>query len=146
VKKMMYTRFFWLYCALLFSCSAIFAQAPKFIDIKASEAFPSLAISGERSANRHELTTEDAGAFFDGFMPLQIGRANIAGAVIAVVKDGALVFAKGYGYADTAKKTQISPEMTLFRDQNLVYFLALACMGFFWFIYHWNLLHFHLKY
>ena len=48
-------------------------------------------------------------------MPLQIGQANIAGAVIAVVKDGALVFAKGYGYADTAKKTPISPEMTLFR-------------------------------
>jgi hypothetical protein len=25
-------------------------------------------------------------------------------------------------------------------------FLALACVGFFWFIYHWNLLNFHLKY
>ena len=116
---MIYTRFFWLYCALLFSCSAIFAQAPKSLDIKASEAFPSLAISGERSANRHELTTEDVEAFFDGFIPLQIGQANIAGAVIAVVKDGALVFAKGYGYADTAKKTQISPETTLFRPGSI---------------------------
>ena len=48
-------------------------------------------------------------------MPLQIGQANIAGAVVAVVKDGALVFAKGYGYADTAKKTPISPDKTLFR-------------------------------
>ena len=94
MKKMMYTRFFWLYFALLFSCSAIFAQAPKSIDIKASEAFPSLAISEERSANRHELTTEDVGAFFDGFIPVQIGQANIAGAVIAVVKDGALVFTR----------------------------------------------------
>src|ERR1700722_19692471 len=119
VKKMMYTRFFWLYCALLFSCSTIFAQAPKSTDIKASEAFPNLAISGERNANRHELTTEDVGTFFDGFMPLQIGQANIAGAVIAVVKDGAVVFAKGYGYADTANKTQISPEMTLFRPGSI---------------------------
>jgi len=25
-------------------------------------------------------------------------------------------------------------------------FLAFACVGFFWFIYHWNLLSFHLKY
>ena len=48
-------------------------------------------------------------------MPQQIGQANIAGAVIAVVKDGALVFAKGYGYAGTAKKTPISPDKTLFR-------------------------------
>jgi len=118
VKKMMYTRFYWLYCAF-FSCSAIFAQPSKSIDIKASEAFPSSVISGERSANRHQLTTEDVGAFFDGFMPLQIEQANIAGAVIAVVKDGALVFAKGYGYADTAKKTLISPEMTLFRPGSI---------------------------
>ncbi|MCE5317541.1 MAG: beta-lactamase family protein [Parachlamydia sp.] len=91
----MFARFFWLSCALLFSCSAIFAQAPK--------------------SPAHELTTEDVGAFFDGFMPVQMGQANIAGAVIAVVKDGGLVFAKGYGYADTTKKAQISPAMTLFR-------------------------------
>src|SRR5271163_4508118 len=50
---------------------------------------------------------------------LQIAQADIAGAVIAVVKDGSLVFAKGYGYADTAKKTQISPEMTLFRPGSI---------------------------
>lgn len=112
VKKMMYTRFYGLYFALFFSCSAIFAQAPESIDIKTSETFPS-------SANRHELTTEDVGAFFDGFIPLQIEQANIAGAVIAVVKDGALVFAKGYGYADTAKKTRISPESTLFRPGSI---------------------------
>lgn len=116
---MVYTRFFWLHCILLFSCSAIFAQAPKSIDIKASKEFPSPAISGERSANRHELTTEDVGAFFDGFMPLQIEQANIAGAVIAIVKDGALVFAKGYGYADMAKKTPIYPETTLFRPGSI---------------------------
>ncbi len=65
------------------------------------------------------ITNEDVGAFFDGFIPLQIGQANIAGAVVAIVKDGALVFAKGYGYADTAKKTQISPEMTLFRAGSI---------------------------
>src|SRR5688572_24779677 len=101
-EKMMSTRFFWLHCPLLFCSSPMFAQVPQSIDVKVSEEFPSLTISGERSANRHELTTEDVGAFFDGFMPLQIGQANIAGAVVAVVKDGALVFAKGYGYADIA--------------------------------------------
>lgn len=115
----MYIRFLWLYCALLFSGSAIFAQAPEYIDVKASEAFPNAAISGERNEDRHEVTTEDLGAFFDGFIPLQIGQANIMGAVIAVVKDGALVFAKGYGYADTAKKNQISPEKTLFRPGSI---------------------------
>lgn len=83
---------FWLYLAVLLKCFSILAQEPK-----------------------PELTTEDVEAFFDGLVPLQIEQANIAGAVIAVVKDGALVFAKGYGYADTAKKTPISPQTTLFR-------------------------------
>lgn len=72
-----------------------------------------------KASDKHELTTEDVGAFFDGFIPLQIGQANIAGAVVAVVKDGALIFAKGYGYADTAKKTQVSPEITLFRPGSI---------------------------
>lgn len=99
MNKRMYASFF----ALLFSCSAIVAQAQSL----------------ERSAIRHELTTEDVGAFFDGLIPLQIGQADIAGAVVAVVKDGALVFAKGYGYADTAKKTPISPETTLFRPGSI---------------------------
>lgn len=115
----MYTRFFLFYCTLLFSYSTIFAQAANSIDIRASEAFPNSTISGERSEDRRDLTTEDLEAFFDGFIPFQIGQSNIAGAVIAVVKDGAVVFAKGYGYADTSKKTQITPEKTLFRPGSI---------------------------
>lgn len=89
-------KFFYFYCILALTCSAIFAAE--------SEA-----------KERHELTSEDVGAFCDGLIPLQIEQANIAGAVIAVIKDGKLIFAKGYGYADMAKKTRISPEKTLFR-------------------------------
>lgn len=95
---MKHTRLFWLYCALFFSFSVMF---------------------GQEGSNRHELTTEDVSAFFDGFIPLQIGQADIAGAVVAVVKDGTLVFAKGYGYADASKKTPISPETTLFRPASI---------------------------
>ena len=84
----MYIRFFLFYCAILFSYSTIFAQAPNPIDIKAYEAFPSSTISRERSEDRRKLTTEDLEAFFDGFIPLQIEQANVAGAVISVVKDG----------------------------------------------------------
>jgi CubicO group peptidase (beta-lactamase class C family) len=119
VKKMMYIRFFLLCCAVFFSGSSIFAQAPQTIDLNASKGIPNRVVSEERSPNGHELTAEDVGAFFDGFMPLQIGQADIAGAVIAVVKDGSLVFAKGYGYADTEKKVPISPETTLFRPGSI---------------------------
>lgn len=69
--------------------------------------------------NKHELTTDDLKVFFDDFVPLQIEEADIAGAVITVVKDGALLFAKGYGYADVAEKTPISSEKTLFRPGSI---------------------------
>jgi CubicO group peptidase (beta-lactamase class C family) len=62
-----------------------------------------------------QLTQADLTAFFDGLVPLQIERDDIAGAVVAVVRDGKVIFAKGYGYADLAKKKPVSAEDTLFR-------------------------------
>jgi len=40
---------------------------------------------------------------------------HVAGAVVAIVKDGALFFAKGYGYADASQHTPVDPARTLFR-------------------------------
>jgi len=67
----------------------------------------------------HALTAPDLDAFLDGLVPLQIERADVAGAVIAVVKDGKILFAKGYGYADVAHKRPIVPESTLFRPGSI---------------------------
>lgn len=52
-------------------------------------------------------------------MPLQLAREDIAGAVISVVKDGKVLFAKGYGYSDVEKRTPVSPETTLFRPGSI---------------------------
>lgn len=70
-------------------------------------------------AIKTELTAEDVGAFLDGFLPLQIEQADIAGAVVGVVKDGKLLFAKGYGFADKENKLPVSPETTLFRPGSI---------------------------
>jgi CubicO group peptidase (beta-lactamase class C family) len=40
---------------------------------------------------------------------------HIAGAAVAVVKDGKLFFAKGYGYADVENGIPVDPEQTIFR-------------------------------
>src|SRR6266508_5276033 len=56
----------------------------------------------------HQLTAQDLEAFLDGIVPLQLERDDIAGATIAVVKKGTLLFAKGYGYADYEKKKPVS--------------------------------------
>src|SRR5690242_9509925 len=44
------------------------------------------------------MTAADLEAFLDGVVPLEISRADIAGAVVAVVKDGNVLLEKGYGY------------------------------------------------
>ena len=67
----------------------------------------------------HELTPADLEAFLDGVMPLQLRREDIAGAVISVVKDGKPFFAKGYGFADVAKRVPVSPDSTLFRPGSI---------------------------
>jgi CubicO group peptidase (beta-lactamase class C family) len=119
VRNSMRTKWLWLGGAAIFGTAAIFAQAPKPADSKAP-AVPSASAPADASVGKaHELTADDLGAFLDGFMPQEIEHADIAGAVIAVVKDGKLLYAKGYGYADVAKKTPVSPETTLFRPGSI---------------------------
>jgi CubicO group peptidase (beta-lactamase class C family) len=54
-------------------------------------------------------------AFVDGIMADQMDTNHIPGAIVAMVKDGKLVFAKGYGYSDYENKVPVDPENTLFR-------------------------------
>lgn len=62
-----------------------------------------------------QMTPADIGAFLDGIVPLELAKYDIAGAVVVVVKDGQILFEKGYGYADVATKRPVSPADTLFR-------------------------------
>ncbi|MGN6516605.1 MAG: serine hydrolase domain-containing protein, partial [Rhizomicrobium sp.] len=67
----------------------------------------------------HDLNREDVGAWLDGFLPYALERADIAGAVVVVVKDGNVLFKKGYGYADVATKRPVDPDLTLFRPGSV---------------------------
>ena len=70
-------------------------------------------------AGVHELTAADVEAFLDGVVPAQLKQNDVAGATVAIVKDGKLLFARGYGYADVEKKKPVSPEETLFRPGSI---------------------------
>ncbi len=63
----------------------------------------------------HPLTKADVEAWLDGFTPYALQRGDVAGAVVVVVKDGQVLLAKGYGYADVAAGKPVDPERTLFR-------------------------------
>ena len=64
------------------------------------------------------LDRKDLEAWLDGFMPYAIGRGDIPGAVVAVVKDGQPILVKGYGLSDTAKRSLVTPD-TLFRPGSV---------------------------
>ncbi len=101
----------------LFCFSAMFAQTP--VPPPTLSMTHAAAASSASAPKGHELTADDLGAFLDGLVPQQIGHSDIAGAVVAVVKDGKLLYAKGYGYADVAKKIPVDPETTLFRPGSI---------------------------
>lgn len=54
-------------------------------------------------------------SFVDGMMAAYLPDKHIAGVTVSVVKDGALFFAKGYGYADVAARKPVDPATTMFR-------------------------------
>lgn len=94
------------------------AQLPKATPVPPAPQPPT---AGESRVTEppHELTAEDVHAFLDGFVPMQLEREDIAGAVVLVVKDGTILFAKGYGYSDVEKKTPVTVDATLFRPGSV---------------------------
>jgi CubicO group peptidase (beta-lactamase class C family) len=101
-------------------CAPVWGQGPAVKPpptAKHAPAAPATAISN--TASHGALTPEDISIFLDGFMPQQLEQADIAGAVVAVVKDGQLLFARGYGYSDYEKKVPVSAENTLFRPGSI---------------------------
>lgn len=53
--------------------------------------------------------------FIDGLMKAEMEHGKIPGGVISIVKDGKLLFAKGYGFSDIERGTPVDPEKSLFR-------------------------------
>jgi CubicO group peptidase (beta-lactamase class C family) len=67
------------------------------------------------TAAHHDLTHDDLEAWLDGYLPYALQRGDVAGAAVVVVKDGAVLLLKGYGYADIAARKPFDPVQTLFR-------------------------------
>jgi len=110
-------------CAgFLLSTIAAPAQAPK------ASTSPSPAPSAQPAAPQpiptvpatsattgHPLTHDDLEAFFDGILPLQMERSDVAGSSVLVMQDGQILLQKGYGYADEKTKKPVDPSSTIFR-------------------------------
>jgi CubicO group peptidase (beta-lactamase class C family) len=104
----------WLAALIAMAATAAAAQplAPTPKPPAAAAAAPALAPAGPA------LNKADLEAWLDGLMPYALQRGDVAGAVVTVVKDGQPILEKGYGYADVAKKTPVTPD-TMFRPGSV---------------------------
>jgi len=94
--------------ALACACSVALAQVPQ-------PAPRTPTGSAAPATSPHVLSADDLSTFFGGMLPYMLARGDIAGGAIIVVKDGTVLFAHGYGYADLGSRTPVSPATTLFR-------------------------------
>lgn len=65
------------------------------------------------------LTAADVNAWLDGYLPYALKSGDIAGAVVVVVKDGAVLTERGYGFSDVEKRVPVDPAHTLFRPGSV---------------------------
>ena len=75
----------------------------------------SAVVSDKDHSVVHPLDQADLSAFFDGILPLQLERSDIAGASVLVMKDGQVLLQKGYGVADVKTNKPVDPQTTIFR-------------------------------
>src|SRR6188474_2548999 len=104
-----------------FSSAAFAAEPTAPLSPPATPATGSVAVptpEGEASGAK-PLTKSDVDVWLDGFLPYALRTADIPGVVITVVKDGQLLTARGFGYADVEKKTPVDPDQTLFRPGSV---------------------------
>jgi len=73
------------------------------------------AAAAAPSSVAHSLSKDDLEAFFDGMIPLQLERGDVAGATVLVMKDGETLLQKGYGFSDLKTKHAVDPVSTMFR-------------------------------
>jgi len=86
---------------------------------KLAAAFAVLAGGSAAAAPVPAATDAEVARFFDGFVSRQVKSLEIPGGALVVVRNGRVVLAKGYGYADLASKRPVDLERTLFRAASI---------------------------
>jgi len=79
------------------------------------ERVPSSAADSVRAPHPSLDDTVALGAFLDGAFQQFIDELHVPSAVVTVIKNGRVLYAHGYGYADVQKRTPVDPATSLFR-------------------------------
>ena len=71
--------------------------------------------AGQTSPQAGPRDQAELARFFDGLYARLERTQHLSGMTVAVVRDGAVLLVRGFGYADIQKRTTVDPEHTLFR-------------------------------
>jgi CubicO group peptidase (beta-lactamase class C family) len=86
--------------------------------VPAAAAFAQDAVSAAQraaEASRGPRDPVELAAFLDGLLAAQMRDKDVAGATVAVVRDGRVLLLRGFGWSDVAARKPVDPERTLFR-------------------------------
>jgi len=72
-------------------------------------------VAPPRPTRQGPTSRQEVESFMDQFFDQEMEKEHIPGAVVSLVRDGEILFMKGYGYAHVAKKIPVVPDRTLFR-------------------------------
>ena len=97
----------------------IFLPSLSVLLIFVSLLFTGLVPAAAQAGPSGPADPAELGAFMDGLLASQMEADHVRGAVVVVVKDGEVFFAKGYGFADLEGKTPVDPAKTLFRPGSV---------------------------
>ena len=78
-------------------------------------AFPAQAQPASATPRDGPASADELAAFLDLFFAERMATLHIPGVVYVMVKDSAVFFTKGYGYADVEARTPVDPDATLFQ-------------------------------
>jgi CubicO group peptidase (beta-lactamase class C family) len=69
---------------------------------------------GQEAPSANRLNALSLVAFADGFLPPEMTKRHIPGAVLAVVHEGRVVLVRGFGFADLESRRKVDPDRTRF--------------------------------
>ena len=79
------------------------------------QLLPFMAFASQTPSN---IPLADMGGQIDDLISAHVGQ-SIPGAAVVVVKDGEIIFSKGYGYADIERQIPIDPAVTVFEHGSI---------------------------
>jgi CubicO group peptidase (beta-lactamase class C family) len=92
------------------------APTPAPVPAESPNVSPAVPVPATASAPSRGLRDRaELEGFLDGVMAANLRDKHVAGATVAVVKDGQLFFAKGYGWSNVDKREPVAGDRTLFR-------------------------------